>query len=155
MSTKRLAAWIDDIGIDAEIRTFDEPCSSVQEAARAVGADPADFVKSLCVIADGQLVVAVVGGTDRLDLERLAAHLEAETVRMARPEEVLEATGYPVGGVPPFGFDAPFVVDRAVLEEDAIWAGGGSDRALVRTRPSVVVDVNGAEVADLRERRRG
>lgn len=146
----RLERFVDEQSIDAEIHRFDDPVHSVEAAARAADADPSQFVKSLCLIAGGDLVVAVVRGPDRADLDRVAKRLEVEEVRMAGPDEVLEGTGYPVGGVPPFGFEAPFLVDEAVLEMDLIWAGGGSDRALVRTTPEAIVEATGATVARLR-----
>lgn len=147
----RLGAYIDAHDIAAEVLRFDEPVRSVEQAADAAGAAPDDFIKSLCLMADGRLVVCIVRGTDRADLDRVAEVVGATEVRMARPDEVLERTGYPVGGVPPFGFDAPFLIDEQVMGMDALLGGGGSDRALVRTTPDAIVEANGAEVARLRE----
>jgi prolyl-tRNA editing enzyme YbaK/EbsC (Cys-tRNA(Pro) deacylase) len=46
---------------------------------------------------------------------------------MASKEEVLEVTGYPVGGVSPLGLPAPLriLVDRGVLQEEEISLGSG------------------------------
>lgn len=148
--TDRLQTVIDEERVDAELHRFEAPVHSVEAAARAADADPSQFVKSLCLVAGGDLVVCVVRGPDRADLDRVASVLGADGVRMAEPDEVEAATGYPVGGVPPFGFEAPFLVDEAVLEMDRIWAGGGSDRALVRTTPDAIVEATGATVARLR-----
>lgn len=146
----RLQRFIDERRIDADLHRYEDPVHSVEAAARAADADPSQFVKSLCLIAGDEVVVAVVRGPDRADLERIADLLGADGVRMAEPDEVQEATGYPVGGVPPFGFDAPFLVDEAVVEMDRTWAGGGSDRALVQTTPDAIVEATGATVARLR-----
>lgn len=146
----RLERFVDEQNIDAEIHRFDDPVHSVEAAARATDADPSQFIKSLCLVAGDELVVAVVRGPDRADLDGIAERLDVEEVRMADPDEVLDGTGYPVGGVPPFGLEAPFLVDEAVVEMDRIWAGGGSDRALVRTTPEAIVEATGATVARLR-----
>lgn len=146
----RLQAHVDEHGVDAEVLRFDEPVRSVKQAAEAAGAAPEDFIKSLCLMADGDLVVCIVRGTDRADLDLVAEVTGAKEVRMAKPDEVLEATGYPVGGVPPFGFEAPFYLDEAVMGMDELLGGGGSDRALIRTRPGVIAEANGGEVVRVR-----
>lgn len=146
----RLQRFIDDRKIEADLHRFEDPVHSVEAAARAADAEAEQFIKSLCLVADGVLAVAVVRGPDRADLDRIAGVLGVDEVRMADPDEVLEGTGYPVGGVPPFGFEAPFLVDEAVLGMDRVWAGGGSDRALVRTTPDAIVEATGATVARLR-----
>lgn len=149
----RLAAWMERAGVEADHLLLDAPCHSVAAAAAAAGAPEAAFVKSLCLAVrdlDG-LVVAVVPGTARADLDRVAQAVGAPAgaARMATPDEVRAGSGYPVGGVPPFGFDATWLMDPQVLEMERLYAGGGSDRALVRTTPAAVREAAGARVVPL------
>ncbi|HET6404028.1 MAG TPA: YbaK/EbsC family protein [Candidatus Thermoplasmatota archaeon] len=147
----KLAAWLDARKVDAEQRLFAVSTHSVAEAAAAVGARPEDFVKSICMVADdARLAVAVVKGEDRASTARVAEALGAR-VRLASPDEMLARTGYPAGGTPPFGFDATFLVDERVLERPHVWAGGGSDRALVRVAPAELLRANGGRVARVRK----
>ena len=146
----KLAAWIAARKIAAEQRTFDASTHSVADAALAVGAGADDFVKSICMIAGDALVVAVVKGEDRASTTRVGA-LVGTPARLATPDEMLARTGYPAGGTPPFGFDARFLVDERVMERAFVWAGGGSDRALVRVAPEELRRASGGAVARVRK----
>jgi len=95
----KLKAYIREHGIDARHLSFNQSTHSVEEASRAVGAGPRDFVKSICMVTEeGGLVVAIVNGEDRASTGRVSKILGVGGVRVAMPEEMLEKTGYPVGG---------------------------------------------------------
>jgi Cys-tRNA(Pro)/Cys-tRNA(Cys) deacylase len=53
--------------------------------------------------------------------------------------------------MPPFGHHDAFqtLLDRRVLEKPVVYAGGGSDNALLRISPQTILDVTQAEVLDL------
>jgi Cys-tRNA(Pro)/Cys-tRNA(Cys) deacylase len=148
----RLRAWLDERKVAAEHLVFDRSCHSVADAAAAAGAPETSFVKSICMVAeDGRLVVAVVKGEDRANLERVAEALGLPDVpRLAKPHEMLARTLYPAGGTPPFGFDATFLVDERVLQTDVVLGGGGSARALVRLESCELARANGGRVVRVR-----
>ena len=146
----RLAAWLAETKVDAEHLVFARSTHSVAEAAEAAGADARAFVKSLCMVAGDALVVAIVKGEDRASTTRVGA-LAGGPARLATPDEMLARTGYPAGGTPPFGFEARFLVDERVMEMDRVYAGGGSDRALVRVAPREILRANGGSVARVRK----
>jgi len=149
---ERLRAIIEERSIDAEHLSLDHSCHSVAEAARTVGAEPEDFVKSICMVdRDGNAVVAIVKGEDRASTSRVAKALGIERPRVASPDEILELTGFPVGGIPDFGFDAIFLVDPRVLEKETAYLGGGSECSLVRMPIHELVRVNGGTVVRVRK----
>ncbi|HEY3238166.1 MAG TPA: YbaK/EbsC family protein, partial [Acidimicrobiia bacterium] len=90
-------------GLDLDIRTFPEGTQTAEAAASAVACDVAQIVKSLVFVADGQPILVLTSGANRADPERLAALAGASEVRRATPEEAREATGFGIGGTPPFG----------------------------------------------------
>ena len=142
-------------GVDAEHVLFSQSTHSVADAAAAADAPVEAFVKSICMRpeqgpAADALVVAVVKGEDRASTTRVGRVMGA-AVRLASPEEVLALSGYPAGGTPPFGFAARFLVDERVMARDAVYAGGGSDRALVRVSPAELLRANGGVVARVRK----
>lgn len=148
---EKLKAIIEEERIDAEHLSFDRSCHSVAEAALTVGAEPEDFVKSICMVdRDGRAIVAIVKGEDRASTSRMARALGIPRPRIASPEEMLELTGFPVGGTPGFGFDAVFLVDPRVLEREEVYLGGGSDMALVKMGTSELVRANGGRVVRVR-----
>jgi len=148
----KLRKYIDDNGIQCEHLLFEKSCHSVREAARTANAEPEDFVKSICMIGPKEArIVAIVKGEDGASTSRVAKALGAVRTRIASPEEMLEKTGYPVGGTPPFGFAATFLVDPRVMEKEQVYAGGGSDRSLVRISPAEMVKANGGRVVRVRK----
>lgn len=148
---QKLRKYIIDNDIDAEVLSFNQSTHSVSEAAEAVGANPEDFIKSICMIGpNNELIVAIVKGEHRASLSRVAKALGIERPRIAKPEEMLEKSGYPVGGTPAFGYEALFLMDPKVFEKLKVYSGGGSEQALTYMSPVEIQRVNGAAVARVR-----
>ena len=146
----KLREYIKENAIDAEVISFQQSTHSVAEAAEAVGAEPEDFVKSICMIGTGGLIVAIVKGEHRASTKRVSKALGIERPRVAEPDEMMELTGYPVGGTPAFGYEATFLMDPKVLEKEKVYSGGGSTNALTYMTTEEMQRVNGATVARLR-----
>ena len=148
---QRLQTYLRDQQIQAEHLSFDQPCHSVAEAARAVNASPQELVKSICLLdRDGQLITAIVKGEDRVSVSRIAKTLQRDGLRLATPEEILERTGYPCGGTPSFGYLATFLIDPKVMEREVVFAGGGSETSLVKIRTAELVRANQGTIARIR-----
>lgn len=148
---EKLKAFIAEHGIQCTHLVFEQSTHSVAEAAQAAGVTPQDFIKSICLLTkDGRVVVAIVKGEDRADRQAVQRLLGAGKLTIASPEAMLEKTGYPAGGTPPFGFEATFVMDERVFEMPLVYGGGGSDRALIRITPHEMQRANGAGVARIR-----
>lgn len=142
-----------DAGLDISVERFPEGTRTAADAARAIGCDVAQIVKSLVFMSDGEAVLALVSGANRVDVGRLAAAVGADSVRKADGDEARAATGYAIGGVPPFGHATPVrvVVDRDLLALDRLWAAAGLPDAVFAITPADLLRVSGAEPADLAE----
>lgn len=151
-SEERFAAAVDDAGLDVEVRAFPEGTRTAADAAAAIGCDVAQIVKSLVFVVDDEPVVALVGGADRLDTDRLAAAADGERVDRADADRVRDTTGYAVGGVPPFGHATALrcFVDDALLDHDVVWAAAGTPNHVFACAPAQLVTAAGATVAHLR-----
>jgi prolyl-tRNA editing enzyme YbaK/EbsC (Cys-tRNA(Pro) deacylase) len=110
-------------------------------------------VKSLVFVADDEPVLALTSGANRVDTRRLAEIAGAETVRRAGPEEARRATGFAVGGTPPFGHPTRLraFLDRDLLVHENVWAAAGTPDSVFRTSPSELQRSAEAEVVDLKE----
>ena len=148
-----LRRFLEERGVEAEIVEAGEAWSSA-EAARSMGVSLGDVAKTVVFVGDGEVVLVVLPGDARVDQKRLARLLGYRRLRLARPEEVEAATGYRPGAVPPVGHrgGVSVVVDRALLERRWVYAGGGSERHLLRIRPSDIVALTGARVVDVPRR---
>ena len=118
-----------------------EPVRTVRQAAKAVGVDEDRIIKTLVVNCGGEYRAYVLRGVKKLDLERVGC-------RMATPEEVLNVTGYAVGGVPPV-LPIPVYIDRELLREEYVYGGGGDDHSLLKFRPLTLVERGVAVPIDL------
>src|SRR2546421_2644372 len=99
----RFEAWLAESGSGLAVKQFPQGTRTAVDAARAVGCELGQIVKSLVFVADGEPFLALTSGSNRADLERLAATLGARDVRPASADEARAATGYAIGGTPPFG----------------------------------------------------
>lgn len=141
------------LGHPVEVRRFPEGTKTAQDAARAIGCEVGQIVKSLVFVADGRAVLALTSGANRVDMGRLAALAGASEVRRADPEEARAATGFAVGGTPPFGHPERVrtLLDRDLLAYDEVWAAAGTPDSVFRTTPGELRRTALAEVADLKE----
>lgn len=142
---------------------FDESTHTAEEAARAVGAELGQIVKSLVFLLPDEevapeAVLCLVSGPNRVDLGRLAAVLGRSDVRRASAREANDLTGFVIGGIPPFGHARRV---RVVMDPDlgrfpVVWAAAGLPNAVFPVAPAVLrmlADANVAPIAE--ERRRG
>jgi prolyl-tRNA editing enzyme YbaK/EbsC (Cys-tRNA(Pro) deacylase) len=151
---RAVAAAAADLGLAVDVREFPEGTRTAADAARAVGVAVGQIVKSLVFQVDGDVVVALVSGPNRLDEARLAAAAgrPGATVGRVDATAVRDATGFPIGGVPPFGHVRPIptYVDEDLLGYDVVWAAAGTPRHVFALAPGDLVRVTGGAVAPLR-----
>jgi len=150
---ERVAAVLRAAAVDARIEEFPEGTPTADAAARAVGATRAEIVKSLVFICDGRPVLALVPGDKRADAARLAAAAGAGAARVAKPEEVVAATGFEPGAVAPFPVPhvSRVLMDRALLRHEVVWIGAGTDRHMAGIGPTDLARLAKAEIGDLTE----
>jgi prolyl-tRNA editing enzyme YbaK/EbsC (Cys-tRNA(Pro) deacylase) len=142
-------------GLEPEIRRFPEGTKTAEDAARAIGCDVAQIVKSLVFVADDRPVLALTSGRNRVDTDTLASLIGATAMRRATPDEAKAATGYAVGGTPPFAHPAPIrtLMDPDLLAFDEIWAAAGTPDAVFPLGPRDLRRASGATEAGFTVRR--
>ncbi|NYT13865.1 MAG: hypothetical protein GKC01_05070 [Candidatus Methanofastidiosa archaeon] len=144
---EKLSLFLKENNSDAELLIFDKSCHSVEEAAETANVDTTNFIKSICMVdSKSNLIVAIVKGEDRASTSRVSKSLNIQQPRIASPEEMLEKTGYPCGGTPPFGYNAIFLIDPKVMEKEMVYGGGGSERALVKVSTSELKRLNKGKI---------
>ena len=121
---------------------------TVSDAAIAVGCQEAEIAKSIVFVADGDPVVCVASGRHRIDVDKLADALDVAEVRQAGADEVRAATGFAIGGVPPFGHDLPVILDEELLMlHERVWAAAGDPHSLFAVDPRELARCTQARVA--------
>jgi prolyl-tRNA editing enzyme YbaK/EbsC (Cys-tRNA(Pro) deacylase) len=146
-----LATRLAELLGEFEVRRFPEGTRTAEDAAGAVGCSLGQIVKSLVFLAAGLPVVALVSGANRLDTARLGS-LAGDPVVKADAETTRAATGYAIGGVPPFGHAQSLAVyvDRDLLGYAVVWAAAGRPDSVFAITPERLLEISGGTAADLK-----
>ncbi|MEY2566465.1 MAG: hypothetical protein QOE35_994 [Actinomycetota bacterium] len=139
------------LGIAVAPAEFPEGTRTADEAAAAIGVEVGQIVKSMVFLVDGEPVVALVSGGNRVDEAKLAEAAGGSAATRPDAKVVRAATGFPIGGIPPFGYPAPLrtFVDEDLLLHDVVWAACGMPHVNFSSNPNDLVRVTGALVCDL------
>ncbi|MBP6805998.1 MAG: YbaK/EbsC family protein [Chloroflexi bacterium] len=154
-SAQKVADAAQALGLDIEIVEFAQTTRSAQEAADAIGCDVAQIVKSLCFVVNGRATICLVSGANQLDERKLAA-LEGvgrKQVSRAEAEMVKAATGFTIGGVPPFGHvtSLPVYIDEDLKRFEVVWAAAGTPFAVFAIRPEALERAAGGTAVSLKK----
>ncbi len=139
-------------GLDISPRRFPDGTKTAADAAAAIGVDIGQIVKSLIFAVDGEVVLAYVSGANQLDEKKLA--LAAGGLKCSRVDAdvVRETTGFPIGGVPPFGHSTQLriFIDPDLLQYDEVWAAAGTWNDVFPIAPDDLVRASGAVETELK-----
>ena len=149
---ERVRERLREQGIEAQPVEFAESTRTSADAAAAIGTTVAQIAKSLVFLADGQPLLVIASGANRVDTKKLGALLDARITR-ADADAVRQATGFPIGGVPPVAHASPLrtLIDEDLLAFTSIWAAAGTPNAVFETTPADLVKMTNGQVADLKE----
>src|SRR3954468_9617877 len=139
------------LGLDVTVQRLEDSTRTVTDAAQAVGCQEAEIAKSIVFICDGEPVVCVASGEHRIDPDKVADALDCAEVRQAGADEVRAATGFAIGGVPPFGHGLPVIFIEALLRHDRVWAAAGDPHSLVCVDPRELASCTDARVSPVAE----
>jgi Cys-tRNA(Pro) deacylase len=148
---ERVSAVLRAAAVEARIEQFDEGTPTAREAARAVGCELSQIVKTIVLVCDGAYVLALVPGDARADERALASAVQAANVRVAGADEVQRATGFAPGGVAPFPQRAiaQTLIDEALLRHEVVWIGAGTERHMAAIGPAELQRLARARAVDL------
>jgi prolyl-tRNA editing enzyme YbaK/EbsC (Cys-tRNA(Pro) deacylase) len=150
-----LAQFIADNDIEAEIVHLEEATLTVADAAEVMGVQPDQIIKTVLFLANGEPVLVIASGLDRIAWKRLADYLGVSRRRLktGNAEQVEAITGYVVGSVPPFGHKEKLrtIVEQSVYDQAVVYGGGGEIDALMRLETAVLRQIVGDETGDFSE----
>jgi prolyl-tRNA editing enzyme YbaK/EbsC (Cys-tRNA(Pro) deacylase) len=150
-AVERVAAFLREARAEATVEEFPEGTPTAEDAARAVGCEPSEIVKSFVFLCAGLPVVVMVPGDRRADAGKVAAAVGCGKAKVASAKDVELATGFEPGGVAPFPL--PHVVqhvliERTLLGRSRVWVGAGSERHMAGLQPSELVRLTRARPMD-------
>jgi Cys-tRNA(Pro) deacylase len=145
----QVRAYAEAGGKVIEVRRFAATTRTAEAAAREIGTQVERIVKSLVFIADGRPVIVLCSGDNRVSVKRLEDLLRAKSVRRATADEAKAHTGFPIGGVPPFGHtqELEVIADRALNRFEKVWAAAGLPDAVFEIAVDDLARLSGARFA--------
>ena len=150
MSLESVRAWLATNAPDLKLIEVKASTATVDTAAEALGVEPGRIAKTLAVRAGEHLFLLCTRGNARLDNRKCKDEFGARP-RMLGPEETLELTGHPVGGVNPFGLKSPVPVylDVSLKTFDVVYPAGGSLNTSVEVPTGRLFELVGERWVDL------
>ena len=153
-TAQKVADAARQLGLNITIKEFQASTRTAGDAANAIGCTVGQIVKSLLFVVDGQPIIALISGDNRLDEKKLAAlrNVGRKKVKRADAETARQATGFAIGGVPPFGHNnqLPTYIDEDFKQFDIIWAAAGTPNAVFPITPADLIQVTQGVVVDLK-----
>lgn len=156
LTTDDVKAAMVELGLDVDIRVFEESTATSELAAQQIGCALGQIVKSLAFIIDGKPILVLASGDGMVDDRKLAAMFGVgrKKVKIAKPDQVIEIYGYAPGGVPPFGHrtrDLSVYVDESLARFEVVYAAAGTSNTIFEISLQTLVDKTGGTFADVRK----
>lgn len=131
---ERVSGALSSLGLDIPMLIVEESTHTAEMAAAAARCELGQIVKTLAIYVSGTPRLALVPGDRRLSDRLVATYagVGRKQVKLASAGEVLELTGYEVGGVSPFGLPAPLsvLIDESFARFETVWVAGGTASAI-------------------------
>ena len=99
----------------------------------------------------GAFVLALVPGDRRADERAVGTATGAGSVRVAKADEVVRATGFEPGGVAPFPQRevSQTLIDSSFFGHSVVWIGAGTPHHMASLPPTELARLAGARTFDL------
>ncbi len=150
LTPENVQAALDKLSLGIQIRFFDSPTATSQQAADTIGCELGQIVKSICFVVAEQPVLVLAAGDQKVDDRKLAEFysVSRKKVKVATPEELVEIWGYEPGSVPPFAHRThiPTYIDSTLRRFDALYAAGGAHNAIFEITLAQLVAATGGEI---------
>jgi prolyl-tRNA editing enzyme YbaK/EbsC (Cys-tRNA(Pro) deacylase) len=145
VTVNRFEQWLASTDFGVAVRRFPEGTRTATDAARAVGCEVGQIVKSLVFMRDEEPVMVLCAGDRRVASDRLG--LQAATADEARA-----GTGFAIGGIPPLGHDRalPTLIDESLRRFATVWCAAGTPHAVFEIdTEALIAAIPGGAVIDV------
>jgi prolyl-tRNA editing enzyme YbaK/EbsC (Cys-tRNA(Pro) deacylase) len=146
--SERVRAFLTSRNIWHHFIEFSEPVKTVEQAAKKVQVEK--IAKSIVMVdSDDDSLVVIVPAKSKVSHRKIKILLAVRDVRLASPEEVLDRSGYPAGGVSPFNNISRVLLDPQVLKNETTIVGGGDVNRLLEIRTKDIVEILNPKICDV------
>lgn len=149
----RVENFLRESGYVGDILHSEKTIFTVEDASETVGAPPEEILKTIMCLADGQPVLVLLSGANRLHNNKVRRLAGSKKLRMASPDFVFDYSGFRVGGVPPVGYPdmLPTFIDEDLFRYPTVWAAAGTDHAFFPVSPEELLRITSGVRADVKK----
>ena len=142
--------YLDQFGLELQVRELQDSTRTAQEAADAVGCQLGQIVKSLIFRNGEQPLLFLVSGQNQLNVPKVSEQIGI-TLEKADADFVRESTGFPIGGVPPVAHAKKMdvFIDRHLMTFDLVWAAAGTPHAVFPIKSENLPRITGGRLIDV------
>lgn len=150
MGIREVRAEFELRGIELDIIELDSSSATVDMAAQALGVEPGRIAKTLAFSVQASPILILMKGDAKISNRKFKDRFKVKA-KFLSPDEVLAATGHPVGGVCPFGLPSPLPVflDASLKSYDYVFPAAGSQNSAIRIGVEQLADITHAEWVDI------
>lgn len=150
MTVESVKKQIESQKLNVEVLHMESSTATVELAAEALGVEPGRIAKSMAVRLKDRDIIIVAKGDVRLDNRKFKDQFK-EKARFIGGEEMLEATGHPVGGVCPFGLSKPLDIylDESLRVYDHVYPAAGGPNTCLKIDVDYLQSVTDGEWVDV------
>ena len=146
-NSQRVQQALEQHGLGLEVVELDASTRTAQEAAQAVGCELGQIVKSLIFRSGENALLFLVSGSNQLNIARVSAQL-GMPIEKADADFARQASGYPIGGVPPLAHNTPMqtYIDQSLLDYDVVWAAAGTPHSVFKLESRLLQILTGGSI---------
>lgn len=150
--TKKVRKLLESNNLLKQIRTFERPTRTADEAAKALGCKVGQIAKSIIFQIKGSdnLVLIIVSGSNRVD-EELFERKTGIGLKKADAEKCENVSGFVIGGIPPLGHKNYMrtFMDKDLLKYKQIWASAGGTNSVFNIKTKELVELIRPEILEV------
>ena len=135
-SLKRVKQEVIELSLDADVIEIKIAKSST-EAATEIGCELEEIAKSIVLKSEtGNYYLFICSGIHKVDIKK-AGLLISEDLKVAKPSEIRDFTGFAIGGVSPLGHKNKIakIYDDYLVNLDLVYAAAGTPKHVLRCKP--------------------
>jgi prolyl-tRNA editing enzyme YbaK/EbsC (Cys-tRNA(Pro) deacylase) len=150
---ERACRYLDQFNLNLQPQEHEQTTKTSIEAAEALGVEVGQIAKTILFRAGVHYGLFVAAGDITIDSKKVKALLGGGKVRIARPEEVEQITGYRVGGVCPFDIDPdiPIFLDDSMRRFEIVYSAAGSSYSFLPITLEQLELVTGGSIVDMQK----
>jgi Cys-tRNA(Pro)/Cys-tRNA(Cys) deacylase len=140
---ENLITFLQENEVQFEIMYHENPIRTAQEGAAYFGIEIGQTAPTLILKSEkGYFAMIISGGRRRVNLEEVSEILGCNQLKLAKPKEVKQITGYTVGSVPLVGLSMPCILDRNIFRYPFIYGGTGEPTSTLKITPNALEKLN-------------